>query len=70
MTAEERDELLHDLEHAGVRVLEVRVSRYYLHVGKWEIVAWCQMPAHQYSIFDGAAFPRRRTTWTNSRPTA
>ncbi len=70
MTAEERDELLHDLEHAGVRVLEVRVSRYYLHVGEWEIVAWCQMPAHQYSIFDGAAFPRRRTTWTDSRPTA
>jgi hypothetical protein len=53
MTADEADELVHDLERAGVQVetvepLEPRA--YYQDRSEWQIRCWCPDPTHLYVI--------------------
>jgi hypothetical protein len=54
MTAQERDELVRDLEHAGCYVRKVEPRPW--HDGEWQIVAWCPDPAHFYTITNARLF--------------
>lgn len=53
MTHDEAQALAADLERAGVRIIETRQRA---SDGAWVIVAWCDMPAHEYTITNAAVF--------------
>jgi hypothetical protein len=54
VTADEANELVHDLERIGVRVL--RIEPRPDHPGEWRIRAWCDKPAHEYLIANAVLF--------------
>jgi hypothetical protein len=57
LTAAERDELVADLRRARVCVLGVEPRPAYAHEpGGVQVRAWCEQPAHAYTVSDAAGF--------------
>lgn len=54
MTRDELDALVADLQRAGVRVIRTEPRPY--HAGEWQIVCWCENPAHFYTITGAKLF--------------
>jgi hypothetical protein len=54
MTSGETDELVRDLERAGVQVEAVEPRPHY--DGEWQLRCWCPKPAHSYTIGDATVF--------------
>jgi hypothetical protein len=59
VTADERDELVRDLERAGVQMEAVQpreLSGYYASQNEWQLRCRCPDPAHCYTITDAKCF--------------
>jgi hypothetical protein len=56
VTRDEADELVRDLERAGVYVQEVQPRPHY--EGEWQLYCWCPDPAHFYWITNAQLFRR------------
>jgi hypothetical protein len=48
MTTEQRDELVRDLQRAGVRVIETKQRVY---DGQWQVTCWWESPAYPYAVY-------------------
>jgi hypothetical protein len=48
MTAEQRDDLIRDLERAGVRVIETKQRVY---DGQWQVTCWWESASYPYAVY-------------------
>jgi hypothetical protein len=60
MTAEQRDDLIRDLQRAGVRVIEAKQQA---NDGQWQVTCWWESASYPYAVYQYTITNAVRFRW-------